>query len=122
MTKAACVHAFFSSFGIRAYEEASVPDDAAMPYLTYGLVTSSGGEECAVTADLWYGGPSRVEVNAKSEEISAALGSGGVMLPCDGGRIRIRRGEPFAFSVKEDGKYEICRKTVNLFVMYLTHN
>ena len=122
MTKAACVHSFFSSFGIRAYEESSVPDNAALPYLTYGLVTSSGGEECAVNADLWYGGSSQTEANAKTEEISAHLGSGGVVLPCDGGRIRIRRGEPFAFSVKEDGRYDVCRKTVNLFVMYLTRD
>jgi len=120
MTKAAAVHGFFSSFGLRAYEESSVPDDAEMPYITYGLVTGSSGYECAMNADLWYSGRSRTEINAKTEEISAILGIGGVMLDCDGGRIRIRRGEPFALSVNDERQADVLHKSVNIFAMYLT--
>ena len=122
MTKAAAVHDFFSSFGLCAYEESSVPDDAKMPYITYGLVTASGGYECAVNADLWYCGNSWTEINAKTEEISAWLGAGGVMLLCDGGRIRMRRGKPFAVSVNDAKNDGVRHKSLNIFAMYLTHN
>jgi len=122
MTKAAAVHDFFSSFGLRAYEESSVPDDAKLPYITYGLVTASGGYECPVNADLWYCGSSWTEINAKTDEISTVLGSGGVMLACDGGKIRMRRGEPFAVSVNDEKRADVRHKSVNLFAMYLTHD
>lgn len=41
MTKAAALHSFFSGFGLTAYEENSVPDDAVFPYITYSLTTDS---------------------------------------------------------------------------------
>ena len=39
MTKAAAIYQFWNSFGLTAYEENTVPDDAAFPYITYQLVT-----------------------------------------------------------------------------------
>jgi len=38
MTKAAALHQFFSGFGMDAYTDSSVPDDAVFPYLTYELI------------------------------------------------------------------------------------
>lgn len=122
MTKAAAVHSFFASFGLNAYEESSVPQNAGMPYITYELATGSLGQECAVNADLWYADASWVGINAKTEEISSALGVGGVIIGCDGGRIRIRRGEPFAVSVKEETRSDVRHKSLNVFVMYLTND
>ena len=122
MTKAASIHEFWSSFGIAAYEESAVPSDAEMPYITYELVTDSAGEECAMSASLWYGDTSWVAINEKTEEISSYIGIGGVMLMCDGGRIRIRRASPFAVSVKEKEKKDVRHKALNVFAMYLTHN
>ena len=41
MTKAEALHSFYSSFGLTAYEENSVPDDAEFPYITYNITTDS---------------------------------------------------------------------------------
>ena len=54
MTKAAALHSFYSSFGLTAYEENSVPDDAEFPYITYNITTDSfGNYSTARTFSLW---------------------------------------------------------------------
>ena len=50
MTKAAAIYQFWSGFGLTAYEENTVPTDAAFPYITYQLVTDSFDREVAATA------------------------------------------------------------------------
>lgn len=37
MNKAQAIQAFWESFGVPAYEESTVPDDAVMPYITYSM-------------------------------------------------------------------------------------
>ena len=54
MTKAAAIYQFWSSFGLTAYEENTVPTDAAFPYITYQLVTDSFDREIPLVASLWY--------------------------------------------------------------------
>ena len=41
MDKSQAVHDFWSSFGLTAYDENAVPDNAQMPYITYSVVTDS---------------------------------------------------------------------------------
>lgn len=121
-TKAAAVHAFLSSFGIPAYAATSVPDDADFPYLTYYLVDGAwGDEEQAMQVDLWYYGSSEAPANAKVQEVSQAVGLGGVLLPCDGGAIWVKRGSPFAQTVADgSGDDSIKRRYINLDVEYET--
>lgn len=123
MTKTAALHAFYSSFGLEAYEENAVPtgDDAPdLPYLTYNVSTDSIGTDVALTVSLWYRGTSWVQANAKAEEISRAIGMGGTVLPCDGGTIWIRRGTPFAQSMGDDSDDMIKRKYINITAEFLT--
>ena len=40
---AAALYTFFSSFGIPAYVEYNVPDNAALPYITYELRDPEAG-------------------------------------------------------------------------------
>ena len=121
MTKSARVHAFWSSFGLKAYEENSVPAGAVLPYLTYEFASADSGEECALSASLWYDEPSWKNINAKTDEISSAIGSG-LVESCDGGYIRIRRRTPFAQSAGVPTNRNIRRKILNVAVMYLTPN
>lgn len=121
-TKAAAVQSFLSGFGIPAYPVSSVPDDAEMPYLTYTLVIGVWGEgEQNVPVDVWYRGESEAKPNAKVQEISSALGIGGVLLPCDGGAVWVKRGEPFAQTVQDEDN-AVKRRLVNLSVEYETIN
>ena len=99
MTKAAAIYKFWSSFGLTAYEENAVPtgDDAPkFPYITYQLVTDFFGNEVLMTGSLWYRSTSWAQANAKAEEISRYIGIGGTIFKCDGGRVWIKRGTPFA--------------------------
>lgn len=121
-TKAAAIQSFLSSFGLKTYAATSVPDDAAYPYLTYYLVDGAWGDvEQAMQVDLWYYGGSEATPNAKVQEISAAVGLGGVVLPCDLGSIWVKRGSPFAQTVSDgSGDSEIKRRYINLDLEFLT--
>ena len=122
MTKAAAIYQFWSSFGLTAYEEDTVPTDAAFPYITYQLVTDSFDRDVSATASLWYRGESWVDINAKTEEISAHIGLGGKIIKCDGGRIWIKRGQPFAQNMGDESDDLIKRKYLNLTFEFLTAN
>ena len=123
MTKAAALHSFFGGFGLTAYEENSVPDDAVFPYLTYSLTTDSfSGYPSTITISLWYRSTSWTAANAKCEEISVAIGLGGQLIECDGGRIWIKRGQPFANSMGDVNDELIKRKIIDVGADYLTLN
>ena len=120
MTKAAAIYQFWSSFGLTAYEENTVPTDAAFPYITYQLVTDSFDREVAATASLWYRGESWTAINAKTEEIAQHIGLGGKIIKCDGGRIWIKRGQPFAQNMGDESDDLIKRKYLNITAEFMT--
>lgn len=120
MTKAAAIYKFWSGFGLTAYEENTVPTDAAFPYITYHLVTDSFGREVAATASLWYRGESWTAINAKTEEISQKISRGGKIISCDGGAIWLKRGQPFAQSMGDESDDLIKRKYLNIIAEFMT--
>ena len=123
MTKEAALYNFWSMFGLPAYEENSVPsgeDGAEFPYITYQVVTDSFGNDVAMAGSAWYRSTSWKEANAKAQEISNVLGSGGVTLTCDGGIIWLRRGVPFAQSMGDDSDDLIKRKYINITAEFIT--
>ena len=122
MTKAAAIYQFWSSFGLTAYEENTVPTDAAFPYVTYQLVTDSFDREVPATASLWYRSESWTAINAKTEEISRYIGAGGRLIDCDGGFIWLKRGTPFAQNMGDESDDLIKRKYINVTVEYMTAN
>ena len=120
MTKAAAIYQFWNCFGLAAYEENSVPDDAAFPYITYQLVTDSFDREVPVTASLWYRSESWTAINAKTEEISQKISRGGKIISCDGGAIWLKRGQPFAQSMGDESDDLIKRKYLNITAEFMT--
>ena len=120
MTKAAAIYQFWNSFGLKAYEENTVPDDAKYPYITYQLVTDSFDREVPVTASLWYRSESWTSINAKTEEISQKISRGGKIIACDGGAIWIKRGQPFAQNMGDESDDLIKRKYLNITAEFMT--
>lgn len=124
MTKAGALYNFFSSFGIEAYEETLVPtgDEAPkFPYLTYPLITDSFDREVILPFSLWYRSEaSLLALNTKTEEISQRIGRGGIFLNCDGGKIWIKRGSPFAQTMGDPNDNTIKRKLINITAEFLT--
>ena len=127
MTKAGAMYDFFSSFGLTAYEESSVPTDEdggppSFPYLTYELITDSFGSVIPITFSIWYKTTSWKEPNAKEEEISKAIGRAGIFVPCDGGAIHFNRETPWAQRMGDDSDKSIKRISMNLSVEFLTED
>lgn len=127
MTKAAALYQFFSSFGIPAYEESSVPTNEdggapSFPYITYEVITGSFGEEVALSFSAWYKSTSWTEANQMEETISKRIGRGGIYLLCDGGVIWIKRGTPWAQRTGDDSHTSIKRIIMNLSVEFWTED
>ena len=120
MTKAAAIYQFWSGFGLTAYEENTVPTDAAFPYITYQLVTDSFEREIPLTASIWYRSESWTGINAKTEEISQKISRGGKIISCDGGAIWLKRGQPFAQNMGDESDDLIKRKYLNITAEFLT--
>lgn len=95
------LHSFWNSFDLPAYDEASVPDNAALPYITYAAAVDSLDNPTVLTGDLWYKSESWAEISQKADEINNTLIHGGVTIPLDVGYLWIVRGSPFAQRVTE---------------------
>jgi len=122
-TKAEALHRFFSSFSIPAYEEHSVPTGKkfpGFPFLTYERRTDSFGEFVALAVNVYYRDTSWKDCNAKTEEIARAISRGGVCLPCIGGAIWLKRGNPFSQSVNDPNDDLIRRNYITLTAEFLT--
>lgn len=119
MNKTQALQTFYESFGIPAYEENTVPDDAKMPYIIYEVATSQHDEQAtALSCQIWYKSNSWSAINAKTEELSQAL-SGGYNIKCDTGIITLERGNPFAQNRPTEDKTVKC-KYINITAHYNT--
>lgn len=119
MTKGEVLQSFFERF-MTAYPASAVPQDTTFPWLTYELVTSSWGDgDVTMQVNLWFYSTGEAEPNAMAQHISDTIGAGGVLLPCDGGAVWIKRGAPWCQSVPDADK-AVKRRLLNVFVEYLT--
>ena len=120
MIKEAVLHEFWSSFGLDAYDENSAPPDMKQPYITYDVVTGNLGDECAMSASIWYRDTSWSAITEKLHEIERYLTRGGKCFSCDGGRVWIKRASPFAQRVGDAEDKMIRRILINISVEFLT--
>ena len=87
---ATALYNFFSGFGIPAYIQDNIPDNATMPYITYELIEPEPLATALFHADVWYRSTNIEGISAKVDEIRAAIGNG-VNLPTESGVIHIFR-------------------------------
>lgn len=120
MDKSQAIHNFWSSFGLNAYDEQAVPDDATYPYITYTVIFDSIDYIVNLTGSLWYRSTSWAEASLKAHEISEYIGIGGVVLPIDNGYVWITRGNPFAQRLGDDTDNQVKRIYFNINCEYLT--
>jgi len=122
MDKFQALQSFWSSFGIPAYDENTVPtaeDRPAFPYITYDAVIGSLGSPVAMSGSLWDYGTSWSKITTKMTEIQSDLGRGGKILPCDGGAVWIKPASPFAQRMSDDNDM-IRRILINIEAEYFT--
>jgi len=96
------LYQFFSGFGIPAYVEYTPPDDAALPYITYQDIVPEWRGEAQIYARVWYRDTSFVAINAKVDQIEAAIGEG-VSIPTSGGAVYLSKVSPFGQNMPMEG-------------------
>lgn len=120
MDKSQALHAFWSSFGLPAYDMYSVPDGATMPYITYEAATDDFENDVQLNASLWYRTTSWEQPCKKADEIAAAINEMASPTPIDGGYMWVKRGTPFAQRMGETDQENVKRMVVIIIVNYLT--
>lgn len=122
MNKYEALHNFFSSFGVKAFEENSVPEEIRtgnMPYITYEVVTSPFDiQNTALSCQIFYKTDSLMKINALTEKLAGAL-RGGAKLRCDTGYIILYPGTPFAQN-RDSGDKTVKAKYITITADYIT--
>lgn len=122
MDKAQAIHNFWSGFGLPAYDENTVPDNAQTPYITYGTATDSIDRAITLSASLWYRSSSWADIQKKADEIDKFIVS---MRPptieLNDGRLYVTKGTPFAQRMGDPDDTTIKRIYINLMVEFLTN-
>lgn len=93
MTYESRLKEFYNGFGIPAYPVTSVPDDAALPYLTYEVPYGNLDENVGGTVNIYYHTDSEGIPNSKATQIKKSIGSGH-SLRFDDGVVILYKGSP----------------------------
>lgn len=118
MNKLQAINVFWSGFGLPAYDETAVPDDAQLPYITYEARFDGFNKTIMGSASIWCYGTSLAEVSEKALQISDSLGLGGGVVPYDGGVLWIKKASPFAQRMTDPNDM-IKRMVLNLQYEFL---
>lgn len=119
MDKEQALHSFWGSFGVKAYDESSVPDNAVMPYITYNMATDSLDNVVSLYANLWYRDTSWKAITKLSEQIAERVkGKGYELKTFDGGYIYLTGGTPFAQRIPDESG-DIKRIYINIQAEFL---
>lgn len=119
MNKIQTLDRFWNSFGLKAYDENSVPDNTSFPYITYEVTSDSFGNTLAQTASLWYRSSSWSEITEKAQDIDDFITRGGRTIAYDGGAMWIQRGSPWAQRMNDPSDDMIRRIVLNITIEFL---
>ena len=67
---------FFSGFGLPAYARQSIPDEVAIPYITYDLIEPRWDQQGNMSCQVYYPKNQLEELLTKADEIKAAIVNG----------------------------------------------
>ena len=120
MDKWEAQYQFWSSFGIPAYEENSVPDagKVELPYITYQSITGTFDSNAYLSASIWSRSSSWVTADTIANSIEKRLANGGEVIPYEDGIIWVTPGEPLIQSMGDPVDREIKRKIVSVVLHF----
>lgn len=120
MNKEQAIHKLWSSFGITAYDENSVPDNAKMPYITYSVSADALDHPVILQANLWYHSTSWEDITKKKDEIARKIGEHGFYsVKLNDGYLWVVQGHPFA--QRMDGGNDTTKRIfLNVTAEFLT--
>lgn len=122
MDKWQAQHDFWSSFGVDAFEEHSVPDDKknVYPRITYEAATSTFEDLVAITASIWNRSTSWTKLDEIADQIERYIKSMGCP-EINGGRYRVFIGNTtFAQKMNDPEDDQIKRILINVTFEFMT--
>lgn len=119
MDKMQAYYNLWAQFGLPAYDEQSVPDGAALPYITYQVILDDLDSTVIPNASLWYKDTSWEAIDKKMIEITGVI-STIKPLKLDNGFMYVKKGTPWAQRMTDDSDDTIKRYIINLEVEFLT--
>lgn len=121
MDKYQAIDNFWNSFGWTAYDEGTVPEDAAMPRITYSVVTDSLDNPVMIPASLWDKSYSWENISKKADEIAQRLSTmNPPSIKIDSGRLYLTKGSPYAQRMQEPSDDTIRRMYLNVDAEFFT--
>lgn len=120
MNKEQALYTFWSSFGLPAYDENTVPDNAVLPYITYNVVDDKLDRPVLMHGSLWYRDTKWTDITAKKNEIAQFL-EGFVTYKLDNGWVWMVQGSPFAQRMSDPNDDQIRRVYMNVQAEFLTN-
>lgn len=118
MNREQALNNFWNSFGVKAYDENTVPDEVPDKHITYDLVVNGFGYPTAINISIYDRSTSWKSVTDILELIEARIKNGGCTITSDNGMIWLKEGTPFAQRFGENDD-TIRRIIVNIEVEYL---
>ena len=119
MDKAKAYNSFWNSFGLKAYDGTSVPEDTLMPYITYESAEDGFDNPIALTASVWYRSSSWTDAIDKAHEIADDIGRGGKIVPYDNGVFWIKKANPWMQRLSDEGDDSVRRINLNIEVEFI---
>ncbi len=113
------LQSFWESFGIPAYDQDSVPENAEMPYITYQASVAQFESPIPLSANIWYRSTSWRLISNKADEIARRLQSLYLVPIGDKEYIMLAQGSPFAQRMRDEDS-GVRRIYINIMVEYLT--
>lgn len=111
---------FWSSFGMPAYDDTSVPADATFPYITYQASVGPFEQLQNISASVWTESHSWLTADTKADEIEQYIKEMGCP-SVKGGRYRVFIGDtPFAQNMGDPDNDLIKRKLLNVTFEFMT--
>ena len=122
MDKAQAIHNFWSSFGLPAYDENTVPDDAPERYITYNVSTDSIGNVVNLYGNIWDLDTTSWEfVSQKAEQIAEFIETKyPISYGIENGRLYLSKGTPFAQRMGDPSSDRVRRMYINIQAEFLT--
>lgn len=110
---AQALYEFWSSFGLPAYTEGTIPDELVLPYITYSLVETEPLEAGTHYAKVYYRSTSNEALLRKVDDILATIGDKGCRINCQGGYVVLRKATP-TVQLMDDENPELRFAYINL--------
>lgn len=112
---AAALNSFFSGFGLQAYAEDTVPENARLPYITYSVNVPEWDQKASNYARVWDRTKSNAGIIAKADQITAAIGEY-KKIPFTGGYLVIWPETPLTQVVVDgDVRYAYINLSINSY-------